>query len=137
MYNYLIALVDESGNKIYEEFFSLENIRFSKYYDARGAGAYNYNIGKQTEVKKFLENDSQPLLIKLNTPIFIYQGSNDDTVPKQVTDILVQAAKAKGTNINYVTDSDNSIDPKWNHGTVYTDNWDEIVLDVKSFMPIQ
>lgn len=87
------------------------------------------------EVKKFLENDSQPLQIKLNTPIFIYQGSNDDTVPKQVTDILVQTAKAKGTNINYVTDSDNSIAPKWNHGTVYTNNWDEIVLDVKSFMP--
>lgn len=89
------------------------------------------------EVKKFLESGSQPLQTKLNTPIFIYQGSEDSTVPKQVTDLMVQLAKGKGTKINYVTDTDNSINPKWDHGTVYTANWDEIVLDVKSLMPTQ
>ena len=88
-------------------------------------------------VKQFLEQDSQPLLKKLTTPIFIYQGSNDTTVPKAATDVLIQLATSKGTKINYVTDTDNAITPKWDHTTVYTANLDEIVLDVKSLMPIQ
>ena len=88
-------------------------------------------------VKQFLEQDSQPLLKKLSTPIFIYQGSNDTTVPKAATDVLIQLATSKGTKINYVTDTDNAITPKWDHATVYTANWDEIILDVKSLMPIQ
>lgn len=51
---YFCANSKDGLDKIYEDFFNTENIRFSKYYDARGTGAYNYNIGKQTEVKKFL-----------------------------------------------------------------------------------
>ena len=49
------------------------------------------------EVKDFLTNSSQPLKVKISTPIFIYQGTADPTVPKQVTDYLVQAAQGVGT----------------------------------------
>lgn len=89
------------------------------------------------EVKDFLTNSSQPLKVKISTPIFIYQGTADPTVPKQVTDYLVQSAQGVGTKIHYVTDQDLPTDQKWDHGSVYVDNWDEIVADVKSIMPTQ
>lgn len=88
------------------------------------------------EVKEFLTNGSQPLKTKITTPIFIYQGSDDDTVPRQITDILVNSAP-NGTKINYVTDDDLAATDKWDHGTAYVDNWDNIVVDVKSLIPIQ
>ncbi len=89
------------------------------------------------EVKDFLTNDSQPLKVKISTPIFIYQGTADPTVPKQVTDYLVQSAQGMGTKIHYVTDQDLPVEQKWNHGTVYVNNMDEIVKDVQSLKPIQ
>nr|WP_174558936.1 alpha/beta fold hydrolase [Acinetobacter bouvetii] len=88
-------------------------------------------------VQQFLTTDSQPLQTAVTTPIFIYQGSDDDTVPKGATDLLVSVAAGKGTKINYVTDADNTITPKWTHATVYTNNLDEFVKDIKSIMPIQ
>jgi len=89
------------------------------------------------EVKDFLTNSSQPLKVKISTPIFIYQGTADPTVPKQVTDYLVQSAQGMGTKIHYVTDQDLPVEQKWDHGSVYVDNMDEIVKDVQSLMPIQ
>ena len=89
------------------------------------------------EVKDFLTNSSQPLKVKISTPIFIYQGTADPTVPKQVTDYLVQAAQGVGTKIHYVTDQDLPVEQKWDHGSVYVNNMDEIVKDVQSLMPIQ
>ncbi|UNW08747.1 lipase family protein [Acinetobacter indicus] len=89
------------------------------------------------EIKDFLTQESQPLTVKISTPVFIYQGSADPTIPKQVTDFLVQSARQQGTRIHYVTDQDLPIDQKWDHGSVYVDNWDEIVADVKSIMPTQ
>ena len=89
------------------------------------------------EVKDFLTNSSQPLKVTISTPIFIYQGTADPTVPKQVTDYLVQAAQGVGTKIHYVTDQDLPVEQKWDHGSVYVNNMDEIVKDVQALMPIQ
>lgn len=88
------------------------------------------------EVKDFLANGSQPLTTKISTPIIIYQGSYDPTVPRAVTDILVNTAPA-GTVITYK--NDDSLEPlnKWNHETVYTHNLDNFVTDVKTLMPTQ
>ncbi len=50
---------------------------------------------------------------------------------------MVQSAQGMGTKIHYVTDQDLPVEQKWNHGTVYVNNMDEIVKDVQSLMPIQ
>lgn len=86
-------------------------------------------------VNTFLSTDSQPLQKKITTPIYIYQGSADETVPRQVTDVLYQSAVSNGTKIQYITDDGSTV--KWNHGTVYVNNWDNIILNVKTLMPIQ
>ncbi|MEI1679999.1 alpha/beta fold hydrolase [Acinetobacter baumannii] len=82
-------------------------------------------------VKTFLEKDSQPLQVKVTTPIIIYQGIADPTVPKLATDLLIFNATAVGTKINsYVTGN-------WDHGTAMSSNVDNIVADVKTLMPPQ
>ncbi|MDV7550886.1 alpha/beta fold hydrolase [Acinetobacter baumannii] len=82
-------------------------------------------------VKTFLEKDSQPLQVKVTTPIIIYQGIADPTVPKLATDLLIANATAVGTKINsYVTGN-------WDHGTAMSSNVDNIVADVKTLMPPQ
>ena len=86
-------------------------------------------------VKNFLEKDSQPLLVKVSTPVIIYQGSADSTVPKAATDVLVALAKQKQTSVRYITDESNAT--KWDHGSVYALNIPNIISDVKSLMPIQ
>ncbi|MDC4294184.1 lipase family protein [Acinetobacter baumannii] len=79
-------------------------------------------------VKTFLEKDSQPLQVKVTTPIIIYQGIADPTVPKLATDLLIFNATAVGTKINsYVTGN-------WDHGTVMSSNVDNIVMDVKNLI---
>lgn len=88
------------------------------------------------EVKDFLANGSQPLKKKISTPIIIYQGSFDETVPRTVTDLLVNTAPA-GTVITYKNDGLLAPVDKWNHTTVYTRNLDNFVTDVKTLMPIQ
>jgi len=86
-------------------------------------------------VNSFLKTDSQPLQKKITTPIYIYQGSEDETVPRQVTDILYQSAVNNGTKIQYITDDGAS--EKWDHGSVYVNNWDNIISNVQTLMPIQ
>ncbi|EHU1304884.1 alpha/beta fold hydrolase [Acinetobacter baumannii] len=82
-------------------------------------------------VKTFLDKDSQPLQVKVTTPIIIYQGIADPTVPKLATDLLISNATAVGTKINnYVTGN-------WDHGTAMSSNVDNIVADVKTLMPPQ
>ncbi|WP_337080669.1 alpha/beta hydrolase [Acinetobacter pittii] len=79
-------------------------------------------------VKTFLEKDSQPLQVKVTTPIIIYQGIADPTVPKLATDLLIFNATTLGTKINsYVTGN-------WDHGTVMSSNVDNIVMDVKNLI---
>ncbi|XZY04164.1 alpha/beta hydrolase [Acinetobacter baumannii] len=82
-------------------------------------------------VKTFLEKDSQPLQVKVTTPIIIYQGIADPTVPKLATDLLIANATAVGTKINnYVTGN-------WDHGTAMSSNVDNIVGNVQSLLEAQ
>ncbi|MDH2479787.1 alpha/beta fold hydrolase [Acinetobacter baumannii] len=82
-------------------------------------------------VKTFLEKDSQPLQVKVTTPIIIYQGLADSTVPKVATDILISNATVVGTKINsYVTGN-------WDHGTAMSSNVDNIVGNVQSLLAAQ
>lgn len=80
-------------------------------------------------VKNFLEKDSQPLQIQVKTPVIIYQGGSDPTVPKVATDTLYGTAKALGTPVEYITNA------TWDHNTAYALNIDNIVNDVKKLMP--
>ena len=88
------------------------------------------------EVKDFLVNGSQPLKTAIKTPIIIYQGTLDPTVPRQVTDALVKSAP-QGTTISYKTDDALPMAAKWDHITAYSENLGNIVKDVQSLMPIQ
>lgn len=82
-------------------------------------------------VKTFLDKDSQPLQVKVTTPIIIYQGLADSTVPKVATDILISNATVVGTKINsYVTGN-------WDHGTVMSSNVDNIVGNVQTLLVTQ
>ena len=82
-------------------------------------------------VKTFLEKDSQPLQVKVTTPIIIYQGVADSTVPKLATDLLISNATVVGTKINsYVTGN-------WDHATVMSTNVDNIVGNVQNLLAAQ
>lgn len=82
-------------------------------------------------VKTFLDKDSQPLQVKVTTPIIIYQGLADSTVPKLATDLLISNATAVGTKINnYVTGN-------WDHGTAMSSNVDNIVGNVQTLLSAQ
>ncbi|MDC5134721.1 lipase family protein [Acinetobacter baumannii] len=82
-------------------------------------------------VKTFLEKDSQPLQVKVTTPIIIYQGIADPIVPKLATDLLISNATTVGTKINsYVTGN-------WDHGTAMSSNVDNIVGNVQSLLVAQ
>ncbi|HAV4441350.1 TPA: alpha/beta hydrolase [Acinetobacter baumannii] len=82
-------------------------------------------------VKTFLDKDSQPLQVKVTTPIIIYQGLADSTVPKVATDILISNAIVVGTKINsYVTGN-------WDHGTAMSSNVDNIVGNVQTLLSAQ
>ncbi|MEN4981852.1 alpha/beta fold hydrolase [Acinetobacter modestus] len=83
-------------------------------------------------INNFLTKDSQPLQKKITTPIIIYQGTLDSTVPKSATDLLIYYARAVGTSI---PDTNYRID-NWDHGTAYGLNIDNIVNDVKATMPV-
>ena len=80
-------------------------------------------------VQAFLNKDSQPLQVQVRTPVIIYQGGADTTVPQVATDTLYGTAKALGTSVNYITN------PAWDHSTAYALNIDNIVNDVKTMMP--
>ncbi len=45
------------------------------------------------QIDTFLNKTSQPLSAKVSTPVIIYQGGSDQTVPKAATDTLVASAK--------------------------------------------
>lgn len=82
-------------------------------------------------VRKFLDTDSQPLQVKIDTPIIIYQGAMDTTVPKAATDTLLSGEAAKNSQITYKTNT------TWDHGTAYVLNIPNILVDVQTLMPIQ
>ena len=82
-------------------------------------------------VRQFLDTDSQPLQVKIDTPIIIYQGAMDTTVPKAATDTLLNGEAAKNSQITYRTNT------TWDHGTAYVLNIPNILVDVQTLMPIQ
>jgi hypothetical protein len=82
-------------------------------------------------VTTFLTTDSQPLQKKVSIPIIIYQGKFDSTVPKLVTDFLVNSAKSVGTTIP----SSNYRVGEWDHTTAYSTNIGNIVNDVNALLP--
>lgn len=75
---YFCANSKDNLDKIYEYWFSINNIKYSKYYDKRGAGAYNYNIGNQKEIEKFADLIYKNAKYKLNRKykIFLENGLN-------------------------------------------------------------
>ncbi|AZN64682.1 MAG: triacylglycerol lipase [Pseudomonadales bacterium RIFCSPHIGHO2_12_FULL_40_16] len=80
-------------------------------------------------IDTFLKKESQPGLAPLNKKVFIYQGEADTTVPKAATDLLIASMKANGTsasNIQYTTSV------AWDHGTVYTQNYESFVDNIDS-----
>ena len=79
-------------------------------------------------VKTFIDTESKPLSVLVTTPITIYQGSADTTVPKVATDTLIGDATKLGTKINYIQTAE------WNHNTAYTLNIDNIVFDAKEML---
>ncbi|UIP26026.1 alpha/beta hydrolase [Acinetobacter towneri] len=83
------------------------------------------------DVSQFLSKDSQPLQVKVNQPVIIYQGGADAVVPKDATDLLLNGTAAKQSNIQYRAEA------TWDHGTAYALNIPNIVKDVQSLMPIQ
>ena len=89
-----------------------------------GYGRNQANFMNLPVISNFLTKDSQPLLTKVSTPVIIYQGEKDATVPKAATDLLKASAEAKGTKIEYKTD------PEWTHTTAYTANFDNFVANV-------
>lgn len=119
------AIVERLGLEI-----SLLNLLNSDN-EERVVGLKN-NFNKIPAFKKFLERDSQPLRVKVDTPIIIYQGSADTTVPKYATDLLVDDAKRKGTFIDYRTDDDKTI--VWDHSTVLNQP-DAFFADIQRLMP--
>jgi len=84
-------------------------------------------------IKTFLEKTSQPLMVKQTSPIIIYQGSADSTVPNAITYSLYLAATQAGNNIRYISDSSEAT--KWDHTGAFSKNINNIVLDVKTLMP--
>ena len=82
-------------------------------------------------INSFLTTSSQPLQKKVTTPIIIYQGILDQTVPKQITDFLVSSAQSVGTAIP----SSNYRVGEWDHTTAYSSNIGNIVQDVNVLMP--
>ncbi|WP_353144667.1 alpha/beta hydrolase [Acinetobacter pragensis] len=112
---------------------------FSMQTYAAGAGLGSLNGYGRTQtgfmsipvINTFLQTGSQPGLTKLNQKVFIYQGGADTTVPKAATDILIASMKANGTsasNIEYQEDA------AWDHGTVYTQNYENFVGDIDSLL---
>ena len=76
---YICANSKDGLEKVYEHWFETNEIVYSKYFDKRGAGAYNYNVGNQQKIKKLCEliyaNDKMSLDRKKE--IFLKNGFLD------------------------------------------------------------
>ena len=87
------------------------------------------NFMQVPAITTFLSTTSQPLSVKVTTPVKIYQGGKDTTVPANATADLVTDATKLGTNI------DLKYELVWDHTTAYSTNLGNIVNDVKGMMP--
>ncbi|MBL8322897.1 MAG: alpha/beta fold hydrolase [Acinetobacter sp.] len=103
---------------------------FAHNNSLNGYGRTQDNFMTVPQIRTFLEKDSQPLRKKVSTPVIIYQGTADTTVPSPATDLLFLVGDGNGTKIKYIKDT-------WNHDTVYANNFDKFIQDVKTLMPLQ
>lgn len=94
-----------------------------------GYGRNQDNFMSIPVIQNFLVKDSQPLSERVSTPLIIYQGGIDQTVPKAATDLLKATAEAKGMTIQY------KVDPNLDHTTVYTNNSANFIKDINTLMP--
>ena len=88
------------------------------------------NFMQVPTVSTFINKTAQPLTVKVTTPIKIYQGQLDTTVPIVATTQLIQSAKALGTKIT-------EVEGLWNHSSAMNDNVDNIVTDVNEMFVAQ
>ena len=89
------------------------------------------NFMQVPTVATFINKTAQPLTVKVTTPIKIYQGKLDTTVPIVATMQLIQSAEALGTKITEV------VGPTWDHSSAMDDNVDNIVADVNAMFAAQ
>lgn len=88
------------------------------------------NFMQVPTVSTFINKTAQPLTVKVTTPIKIYQGQLDTTVPIVATTQLIQSAKAFGTKIT-------EVEGLWSHSSAMNDNVDNIVTDVNEMFVAQ
>ena len=88
------------------------------------------NFMQVPTVSTFINKTAQPLTVKVTTPIKIYQGQLDTTVPIVATTQLIQSAKALGTKIT-------EVEGPWSHSSAMNDNVDNIVTDVNEMFVAQ
>lgn len=96
-----------------------------------GYGRLQDNFLQNTKISTFLNKDSQPLTVKVNTPVIIYHGGADTTVPSEASDLLYASATQLGIRVDYIKSSE------WDHTTVYTQNFPAFLQEIKTLMPIQ
>ena len=152
------GLQNPSNEKLYDQVFEMKSAAIAKTAETQCANSvtssfiqemqneamtlnrldgylYQNNFLELDEIKTFLQKTSQPLTVQQNAPIVIYQGSADKTVlPNMTYDLFHNAPKGKHS-IRYVIE--NTGMPQWDHNTVFSENIDKIVEDVKTLMPIQ
>jgi len=99
----------------------------SKMYELQTNDLTQANFMAQDKVKTLLEKTTQPLTEKVSTPIIIYQGKFDSTVPQLATDQLVISARKQGT---VISEGDYRVGA-WTHGTAMSNNVNSIFNDVE------
>lgn len=97
----------------------------------QGYGRTVANFTNTPIVANFLDQVSQPLLVDVGTPVVIYQGKADTTVPFIATNRLELEARQRGNDIRYV------VNDAWTHATALSVNINNsnILNDVKALMP--
>ncbi len=97
----------------------------------QGYGRTVANFVTNATVATFLDQTSQPLQRNVATPVIIYQGQADTTVPFNATDKLVREARNNGNNITLNSDA------AWTHATALSVNVNNsnILNNVKTLMP--
>ena len=132
----LATLIPTIKGECFDEIKDKIQVDMSDFSIANGNSLENYGRTQTgfmalPQIDTFLNKTSQPLSAKVSTPVIIYQGGSDQTVPKAATDTLVASARLNGTVIE---DKNYRIGP-WDHTGAYTLNINNIVTDVKLMMP--
>lgn len=91
------------------------------------------NFMQVPTVSTFINKTAQPLTVKVTTPIKIYQGQLDTTVPILATNTLVASARSNGT----VIEDKNYRIGLWDHSSAMDDNVGNIVTDVNEMFLAQ